>query len=62
MNREEELVFLIENKRRMVTILESELNDHQNELDDLRLDEEEKNFRKIVNIIIKGKKNEPKTK
>lgn len=57
MNREEELEFLIENKARMAIILESEVNEHQNELDELRIDKEEsKNKKEIVDIIIKGKK------
>jgi hypothetical protein len=41
MDREQELEFLIENKTRMVTILESDVTGHQNELDDIRLDQED---------------------
>jgi len=47
MNREQELEFLIENKIRMVTILESDVTGHQNELDDLRIDE----IRNNINLV-----------
>ena len=54
MNREQELEFLIENKKRMVFILESDVNQHQNELDDIRLDEQENIFVKEVLEEIKN--------
>jgi len=54
MNREQELEFLIENKKRMVFILESDVNQHQNELDDIRLDQEENELVKEILEEIKN--------